>query len=225
MLSPDDLLERLKANAHPRTCKSLDKLHQILSDYFDSRGKDWCLTTIGRISTAAGGPRYPSLRATCNQHYRDLIAAWAEKAGTTMKKPLLAKEKNYFPTDEELLKKIPDVALRSVFGQILAERARLRREVLLLKQETEIIVDMRPGKAPPREQNGHSKDQAALAGVISEAELEALKFAVSQECLDRNGWKVNSRTGQVKNVEYKHEVLPRGFITGLGKLLDAIAQS
>lgn len=36
--------------------------------------------------------------------------------------------------------------------------------------------------------------------------------------MERNDW-ATTQAGQVKNVEYNSEIFPRGFITGLRKIL------
>jgi hypothetical protein len=37
--------------------------------------------------------------------------------------------------------------------------------------------------------------------------------------MDKNNWQI-TQAGQVKDTDYNSEVFPRGFVTGLRKLLD-----
>lgn len=59
---------------------------------------------------------------------------------------------------------------------------------------------------------------SSLQGVLTESEKKALAYAISDECMERNDW-ATTQAGQVKNVEYNSEIFPRGFITGLRKIL------
>ena len=124
-IEPQFILEDLKEGKNPRTQKSLDKLNEILEEYYRSGQKDFCITTIGRISSAGGGPGYHSLRATQNGHFRRIVEAWAAKSGTNLKKPLapLSRQRD-IPADHQLLEHISDLAVRARVSLIIAERNR-----------------------------------------------------------------------------------------------------
>ena len=44
---------------------------------------------------------------------------------------------------------------------------------------------------------------------------------ISDECMERNDW-TTTQAGQVKHIEYNDEVFPRGFITGIRKILNEL---
>jgi hypothetical protein len=221
-LNIDVILDDLKDDKVPRTKQNLDKLNSILSEYANSGQKDFSITQIGRVSAAEGGPGYEALRATRNTHYRSLIEAWAQKCKTNTKKPLVphARSKSV-PQDNKLLERIPDAAVRALFGQIIAERNRYLREVKLLKQHANITIDKRPVRQFDASAEPNIEVLPSLSGVFTELEKKALAYAISDECMERNDWQY-TQLGQVKNKEYNTEIFPRGFVTGLRKLLGEV---
>lgn len=216
------ILDDLKEGKVHRTQHNLDKLNETLREYAESGQRNFSITQIGRVSAAAGGPGYEALRATRNKHYRTLIEAWASKCNTNIKKPLSnTARSNYIPTDNKLLERIPDPAVRALFGQIIAERNRYRKEVNLLKQHANITIDKRPVRQFAGSTESSSEVIPFLSGLFTESEKKALAYAISDECMDRNDWQT-TQAGQVKDMEYNSEVFPRGFATGLRKLLGKV---
>jgi hypothetical protein len=128
------------------------------------------------------------------------------------------------PTDHKLLERIPDVAVRVLFGQILAERNKLKKEVNLLKQHANVVIDRRPVRqfdAQVVEVGGNVEVLPALSGILKPLEIKALKYSVSEECMEDRNWQYTS-AGQVKNMESGGEVFSPGFVTGIRKILDEI---
>ena len=50
---------------------------------------------------------------------------------------------------------------------------------------------------------------------------KALAYAISDECMEKHNWQT-TQAGQVKDMEYNIEIFPRGFATGLRKLLGEV---
>lgn len=218
----DLILADLKEGKVPRTQKNLDTLNSILKAYAESGHRDFSITQIGRVSAEKGGPGYEALRATRNKHYRTLIEAWAERCNTDTKKPLSATSRSSsIPQDNKLLERIPDVALRALFGQIIAERNRYRKEVNLLKQHANIIIDKRPVRQFDASAEKGMEMLPSLSGLLTESEKKALVFAISDECMQKHNWQT-TQAGQVKDMEYNTEIFPRGFVTGLRKVLGEV---
>lgn len=216
------ILEDLKDGKTPRTKQNLDTLNGILQRYVESGQRDFSVTKIGRVSAAEGGPAYEALRATRNKHYRELINAWAQKCNTNMKKPLAEYSRSReVPADNKLLERIPDPAVRALFGQIIAERNRYRKEVNLLKQHANITIDKRPVREFDMSAEPSVELLSSLSGILSESEKKALAYAISDECMELHDWQY-TQAGQVKDNEYKTEIFPRGFVTGLRKLLGEV---
>ena len=221
-LNIDVILEDLKDGKVPRTKQNLDTLNSILKAYAESGQKDFSITQIGRISAAESGPGYEALRATRNTHYRTLIEAWAQKCKTNSKKPLMAHSRSKsVPVDNKLLERIPDPAVRALFGQIIAERNRYRKEVNLLKQHANITIDKRPVRQFDASAEPSIEVLPSLSGVLTESEKKALVYAISDECMEKNDWQY-TQAGQVKCMEYNNEVFPRGFVAGLRKLMGEV---
>ncbi|MBB1450076.1 gamma-mobile-trio protein GmtX [Pseudoalteromonas carrageenovora] len=209
------ILADLKDGKEPRTQKNLQKLNEILSLYSATGNHNFSITQIGRYSKENGGPAYEALRATRNSHYRSLIEAWAQKSKG--KAGLLNPEKtpkHALPADNILLQRITDPAVRALFGQIIAERNRYRKEVNLLKQHSNIVIDKRP--FTPSSARDLSQD--AEIKELTKSEISALNYAISEECMYNNDW-VSTKAGQVKTIENNIEIFPRGFTTALSKLL------
>ena len=222
-LDIDVILADLKDGKVPRTQQNLDKLNDTLKAYAESGQRDFSITQIGRVSADNGGLAYEALRATRNKHYRTLIEAWAAKYNTNTKKPLSNTSRSKsIPADNKLLERIPDPAVRALFGQIIAERNRYRKEVNLLKQHANITIDKRPVRQFVDTTAEPSVEVLpSLSGVLIESEKKALAYAISDECMEKNDWQT-TQAGQVKNMEDNSEVFPRGFVTGLRKLLGEV---
>lgn len=221
-LDIDVILADLKDGKVPRTQQNLDKLNDTLKAYAGSGQRDFSITQIGRVSAENGGLAYEALRATRNKHYRTLIEAWAAKYNTSTKKPLSNTSRSKsIPVDNKLLERIPDPAVRALFGQIIAERNRYRKEVNLLKQHANITIDKRPVRQFDTTAEPSVEVLPSLSGVLIESEKKALAYAISDECMEKNDWQT-TQAGQVKNMEDKSEVFPRGFVTGLRKLLGEV---
>lgn len=213
------VLETLKAGKSAKTQASLDKLNEALKAYYESGKRDFSITTIGRVSAEANGVGYQSIRATANKHYRDLIEAWAAKAQTTTKKPpSVAARKS--GQDYQLLERIDDTAVRALFGQIIRERDRYRSEANMLKNQTQIVIDKRPTAYSEPQSDASVELLPSLKGICSDNEIKALQTVCTDEWLEKLGFQAN-KLGQVKD-ELGTEILPRGFLTGLKKILGEI---
>lgn len=213
------LLESLKITKSSRTRKSLDKLNKILQDYFDVGGTDFSITNIGRLSKKNGGPSYETIRATRNSHYRMLIEAWFANLDERSTVKNAEKVKIERGSGFDLLEKLDDVSLRVAFGQIIAERNKLKRELNILKANTAIVIDKRAlNNIQSLNSNSNKLDtNFELKKKLTSSELAALKFALSEECLLRNDW-TSTKAGQIKTNDTCEEVFPRGYLTALKKL-------
>ncbi|WP_180177179.1 gamma-mobile-trio protein GmtX [Acinetobacter sp. YH12039] len=214
------ILENLKFGKSQRTQDSLDKLNILLETRFNAKEKDYSIATIGRTSKANGGISEVSIRNKTGEHFRILIEAWATKANTSMKKPPAPhSRKNEIPTDMELLKKLDDAVMRVVFGQIIAERNKLKAENRILKQNTEVVVDMRPMQNISSDQ-AHQGIQvlSALDNLLLPSEVDALKDAIDENKISQLGWTV-SEYGAVKD-EYERPLFKSGFVLAIQKILN-----
>lgn len=216
------ILEDLKSDKSQRTRDSLDKLNALLEAQFNAGKKDYSIATIGRISEANGGVGTVSIRNKTGKHFRLLIDAWATKANTTMKKPLAPQSKQRgIPRDMDLLQRLDDPALRAVFGQIIAERNKLKRENHILKNNAEINIDIRPNQVIHAEQVHQGVAVLpALNGLLLPSEIEALEDAINEQKIIQRGWTV-SKYGAVKD-EHERPLFKNGFVIAIKKVLDQV---
>lgn len=61
----------------------------------------------------------------------------------------------------------------------------------------------------------------AFSNILTESEKQALAYAISDKCMEDHGWET-TLAGQVKDMECNTEIFPRGFITGLRKILGEV---
>ncbi|PKH05197.1 gamma-mobile-trio protein GmtX [Moritella sp. Urea-trap-13] len=213
------ILEDLKTGKTQRTRGSLDNLNALLESRFNAGEQDYSIATIGRLSKADGGIGTVSIRNKTGEHFRLLIDTWATKANTTMKKPPVPHSRKHdVPSDMELLKRLDDPAMRAVFGQIIAEKNKLKAENRILKQNTEVVVDIRPNQIihPVQVKKG-VEVLPYFDGVLLEGDVEALKDAIDEVKLDQRGWTV-TKYGAVKD-ENSRPLFKNGFVLAIQKIL------
>lgn len=222
MFDPTVIFEDLKSKANAQQAKSLTMLHGVLAEHFEAGERNYSIAEIARLSVSKGGPSASTIRNKTGLCFRQLIEAWATKAGLSMKKPINLKLKsNSIPKDNELLCRIDDPAVRAVFGMIIAERNRFRNELNTLKANSEFVIDRRPNKTTIHVKSSEDDVQVipSLRGVLNEMEVAALQAAVADDFFDRQSWRV-SKAGQVKNDGgelYKH-----GYVNAIKKVLKEI---
>lgn len=104
---------------------------------------------------------------------------------------------------------------------IIAERNRYRNELNTLKGQSEFVIDLRPLKMPPPAKANDENVQVipSLRGVLNESEIEALKGAIDDAFIEKQGWVVG-KAGQVRGEFgplYKH-----GYVNAIKKVLAEI---
>lgn len=220
MIDAQAIFEDLKAHASTRQAKSLTVLNDVLKAQHASGERNFSIAEIARLSAEQGGPSAQTIRNKTGLVFRQLIEAWAAQAGASMKAPInpLAKG-NRLPKDNELLERLPDPALRALFGQIIAERNRFRNELNTLKAHSELIVDRRPMQhfEQPVESGAVQLVQTLN---LNDMEVEALKAAISDDFFEYRDWTVTA-AGQVKD-ENKREIYKHGYVNAIKKVLKEV---
>lgn len=222
MVDPTVVFEDLQAKANAQQKKSLAVLNAVLAEHHAAGEKNFSIAEIARLSVAKGGPSTSTIRNKTGACFRQLIEIWAAKSGMSMKKPINPRLKsNSIPKDNELLQRIGDPALRGVFGMIIAERNRYRNELNTLKGQSEFVIDMRPLKMPPPAKTDDHGVQVipSLRGVLNDIEIDALKAAIDDAFIEKQGWQVG-KAGQVRGEFgplYQH-----GYVNAIKKVLAEI---
>lgn len=220
MIDAQAIFDDLKAQASTRQAKSLTVLNDVLKSQHASGERNFSIAEIARLSAEQGGPSCQTIRNKTGLVFRQLIEAWAAQAGASMKAPInpLAKG-NRLPKDNELLERLPDPALRALFGQIIAERNRFRNELNTLKAHSELIVDRRPMQhfEQPVESGAVQLVQTLS---LNDMEVEALKAAITDDFFEYRDWTVTA-AGQVKD-ENKREIYKHGYVNAIKKVLKEV---
>jgi hypothetical protein len=77
-MTPDELLDLLKAKSNTRKQRSLEIINGICREQLDRGSSDFSIATIGRLSSERGGPSPQTIRNKGGDDFRALIATWAE---------------------------------------------------------------------------------------------------------------------------------------------------
>ena len=131
------------------------------------------------------------------------------------KPPVQHSRQREIPSDNKLLDKLEDPVLRTLFGQIIAERNKLKSENHILKEQAEVVVDLRPKRAM-----GTTEVLPALSGVLLPSEIDALKAAISDQLFERQGWSA-TKSGAVKD-SFGRSLFQVGFVKAIEKVLKQI---
>lgn len=211
-MHPDELLEQLKANANPRKQKNLDIIYAVCREQYERGSKDFTVVTISRIAQERGGPVTSTIHNKTGDDFKGLIKAWASHTGGVTRKVRKATNNRVW----DVLDLIPDPAVRSVMGAVLAENKKLRGEVNLLKQHANIVIDY-------RDKSGDN-DKAARPGEylpadigLTDSEKDALRHAISEKLLQDEGWK-EDKHGRILT-EKGSPIFKIGFATAIRKIL------
>ncbi|MDD2336380.1 MAG: gamma-mobile-trio protein GmtX [Geobacteraceae bacterium] len=210
-MTPDELLDLLKAKSNARKQRSLEIINGICREQLDRGSRDFSIATIGRLSSEQGGPSPQTIRNKGGYDFRALIATWAEHSKGAMKKPPKIQESGI----SSILSKINDPAVRSIVGSILATNSKLQRELNLLKQQTEIVIDRRT--IPLTSTKQQDTQLASFSEGLTPTELTALSHAISTELIEQEGWTIE-KSGRVVN-SLGRTIFRAGFTIALEKIL------
>ena len=211
-MHPDDLLEQLKANANTRKQKNLDLIHTVCREQHVRGSKDFSVATISRIAQESGGPVQSTIHNKTGDDFKSLIKAWASHTGGVTRKVRKATNNPVW----DVLDRIPDPAVRSVMGAVLAENKKLRGEVNLLKQHAQIVIDYRD-KSGDSSGASRTGEYLPVDVGLTESEKEALRHAISEKLLIDERWK-EDKHGRILT-DKGSPIFKIGFATAIRKIL------
>lgn len=222
-IHPDEVLENLKGQAgNKRSRENLEIVHGVCRRQKEGRSQDFSLPTIGRLSEAAGGPKYTTIRTkdVQAQRFQSLIAAWASHSGGFTKKAGQSKAELPVSLAQQLVRYKVDPVLISMVGKLEADYKKVYNSLNLAKNMGEIVIDRRKAasQALPAGQPEFLPDIT-----LSAIEREALRASLSEEFLESEGWVVDT-AGRIKNHKGR-TIFKVGFVTGLKKILELKMQS
>lgn len=210
-MSPEKLLERLKANATPRKARNLDIIHAVCREQHERGSADFSVATISRIAKERGGPVKSTIHNKTGDDFKGLIKAWADHTGGLTRKVRKVSENPVYA----VLDKIPDPAVRAVMGAVLAENKKLRGEVNLLKANTEVVIDR------TTKQSSHPKETIQILPAstgLTDTEKEALRHAISDKLMQKEGWSQDDY-GRVLNHKGR-EIFKVCYVSAIRKIVE-----
>ena len=112
------------------------------------------------------------------------------------------------------MESISSSTARALFTIFVSEHERLKSELYTLKKsgETDLTVDMRKPK------NIENQNDVLVSSTpnLTEEELEALKSAISEDFIKKQGWTITN--GRVKQDGFT--IYNRSYIEGIKKVLE-----
>ena len=203
--APYKVCEILKQGASSRTIKALDIIHQVCIEQANRGSTDFTIAMIGRLSKEAHGPGIQAIRNKTGEKYQALIKSWAD-----FKKPLnvvsgKVKEKDAWVND------IKEPHIKWLVLDLIADNSRLRGQLQLAKEQSNIHIDMRSETSNPLSQQ-HLKTQTLLPD-----EREALFHAIDEQTILAKQWTIGE-LGEVLDVNGE-EVFQIGFVEAIQKIL------
>lgn len=216
-VDPTQLFTTLSAAARPQKRHNLDIVHQVCTELHRLGSKDFSLATVGRLSEERGGISRRALYNSASGDYKALIQSWASVAGAGRKPVSEHRSRDALSEDSDLLRKIDDLALRTLMGYIIAERDRLRGEVKLLRANANVVIDRRalPGHINVTPQGQVIQVMSSVG--LSDTEKQALGQAISSEFLTQEGWS-EGLNGEILNSRGR-KLFGIGFTNGIRKVL------
>lgn len=217
-IHPDQTLQHLKNGTRLQKQRNLDIVHEICAELHRLGTRNFSLATVGRMSEERGGISKNAIYNKAAKEFQSLIEAWRTFSAGGMGHKAMPRMEARADTEEDLLRKIPDVAVRSIVGMVIAERNRLRAEVKVLKRNTSVVINKRilPGQI----QTGVDGQvvQVLEASGLTETERTALAKAISPAFLTQEGWR-EGENGTIYN-ERKRPLFDIGFANAIRKLLN-----
>ena len=204
MNQPNDVYQVIYGSLKSaRSKKSLEALQQVCQEHFDSGAVDFKISTIAKLGTNRGVPSAQTIRNKTGEHYRALLDTW-EKLGESRR---LDKTKHLIPAGKyDWVDAITDPTLRYLALDMIAQVRRLTSENRQLASLKTLEIDFR--------RSSESVIEKKLP-VFMDHELDALKAAIDEKFLEKQGW-VKGDRGCIKDAQGK-VVFKNGWINGACK--------
>lgn len=210
-MHPDELLEKLKANATTRKIKNLDIVHAVCREQHERGSSDFSVATISKIAQEHGGPAKSTIHNKTGDDFKGLIKAWADHVGGITRKVRTVSESPVYA----VLDKIPDPAVRAVMGAVLAENKKLRGELNLLKANTEYVIDR---TTKPASQPQDTIQILPASTGLTDDEKEALRHAISDKLMQDEGWSQDAH-GRILN-DKRRALYKVGYVNAIRKIVE-----
>lgn len=206
MSDPNKVYEAVRSQLKsPRSEKSLGAIHEVCKEHYEAGAVDFRVSTIVKLGANRGVPSAQTIRNKTGEPYRTLIDAW-QALGDERKKDV--KARNTPSGEYDWVEQVGSPAHRYLILDLIAKVRHLAAENKGYASVKKLKIDLRTGsKASTEEQ---------LPNFLSH-ELDALKEAISEEFLGRQGW-VRGERGSIKDQNGK-VIFRNGFVDVIEKML------
>ncbi|UYZ39082.1 gamma-mobile-trio protein GmtX (plasmid) [Clostridium beijerinckii] len=115
--------------------------------------------------------------------------------------------------NDDILASISEPTTKALVGMLMSENKKLKRENSLLKEQTTLMIDMRPINDISRNNDVVIVEPSYN---LTDTEIDALRNAISNEFMNHQGWTTDNY-GRVK--ENGIQVYKAGYVTAIQKIL------
>lgn len=214
---PEDVLAALTQGATKRAQQSLDLIHTICKERYETGNFDFAISKVGGLSAARGGPSAQAIRNVTGERYRTLVQAWENFAAASNRRPPVRPEPG---VAGDVLDMIDDSTVRAVVGTIIAQNRKLLRENITLKSQAQVVIDRRPVTEVAASSSETRVEVLPALSTLKPLEIEALRHAISEDLFGNMGWTVDKKTGRVSKGGLA--IFRPGFVTAIQKVLDSV---
>jgi len=182
-VKPNQLLEKLKATASTKACRTLDAIYEICVEQ-EKRGlDDFSVATIARLGHKRGVPKAQSMRNKTGEQYRALLRSFEEQHPRSKSRTELKAKDDWI---EEIQNPKHKLLARIQASELAAANKKLRDFV---PPGTRIEVRDYQNEAWADGRMLNDLERRALEYIISEEFLGKWAFSVSEygEILDGTG--------------------------------------
>lgn len=196
------VLSQLKST---RSRKSLEAMHAICEEHYSSGAVDFRIATIAKLGANRGVPSAQTIRNKTGESYRAVLDEW-RKLGDQKKK---ASKDQITPTGKyDWVNGLDKPAHRYLILDLIAQVRHIKAENKGLASIKKLNIDLRSG--------AEAAEESLLPRFLSH-ELDALKEAISEEFLLRQGW-IRGERGSIKDENGK-VIFRNGFVDVIEKVL------
>jgi hypothetical protein len=196
------VLSQLKSS---RSRKSLAAIHEVCKEHHSSGAVDFRIATIAKLGVNRGVPSAQTIRNKTGEPYRVVIDAW-QALGDQKKKEIkgrITPSGKYDWVDE-----LGNPTHHYLVLDLIAQVRHLRAENKGFASIKKLEIDLRSGS--------EAAVEAKLPNFLTH-ELDALKEAISDEFLSRQGW-VRGARGSITDQNGK-VIFRNGFVDVIEKVL------
>ncbi|MFB2762788.1 gamma-mobile-trio protein GmtX [Marinobacter shengliensis] len=206
MSDPTEIYEAIQNQLKSvRSRKSLEAVHTVCQDLHDSGAVDFRIATISKLGANRGVPSAQTIRNKTGAPYRTLIGAW-QAIGDKKRKEIKGR---ITPTGKyDWVDDVGNPTHRYLILDLIAQVRHLKAENRGFASIQKLEIDYRP--------QSDATEESQLPNILNH-ELAALKEAISDDFLKRQGW-VRGERGNIMDQSGK-VIFRNGFLDVIEKLL------